>query len=72
MQEKRIVISKDADFFNRYFRVLEPHKLIFLTTGNINTEELLQLFDRNLELILKEIEVNFIVEITRKAIITID
>lgn len=28
LQEKRIVISKDSDFYNRYFRKLEPFKLI--------------------------------------------
>ncbi len=72
IREKRIVISKDSDFYDRYFRKLEPHKLIYLTTGNISTEELIQLFDRNLDRILGEIEVNFVVEITRTTIITID
>lgn len=35
LQENRIVISKDSDFYHRYFRNLEPYKLIYLTTGNI-------------------------------------
>lgn len=72
IREKRIVISKDSDFYDRFFQKLEPHKLIYLTVGNISTDELIQLFDRNLARILSEIEVNNVVEITRNSIITID
>ena len=70
--EKRIVISKDSDFYNRYFRKVEPYKLIYLTTGNIPNPELLTLFEKNLERIISAIEYNYVVEITRTKIITID
>ncbi len=47
MQESRIVISKDIDFFNRYTLLKEPYKLLYLTTGNIKNSDLLQFFERN-------------------------
>ena len=72
IKEQRIVISKDSDFYNRFFLKLEPHKLLYLTTGNISTDELILLFEKNLNKILSEIEFNNVVEITRNSIITID
>lgn len=72
LKEKRIVISKDSDFYDRYFRKIEPFKLIYLSTGNIPNTELINLFEKNLERIIDAIEYNFIVEITRTKIITID
>lgn len=47
MQESRIVISKDIDFFNRYAFLREPYKLLYLTTGNIKNSDLILLFERN-------------------------
>ncbi len=72
IREKRVVISKDSDFYNRFFQKLEPYKLIFLTVGNITTDEMIHLFDRNLNRIIDEIAFNNVVEITRTSIITID
>lgn len=72
MREKRVVISKDSDFFDRFFRKLEPHKLIYLTTGNITTDELIGIFERNFDRLLAEIEVGNVVEVSQTSIITID
>ena len=44
LKQKRIVISKDIDFYDRYMQKLEPHKLLYVSTGNISTKKLLQLF----------------------------
>jgi len=71
IKEKRIVISKDSDFYNSYLTKLEPYKLLQLSTGNITTKELIELFDKNLEMIMEEIAHNFVVEITRNSLITI-
>ena len=49
--ENRIVISKDSDFFDRYTRIKEPYKLLFVKTGNISTRRLIEIFDKNLLLI---------------------
>ena len=72
LRERRIVISKDSDFYDMYFQKLEPHKLIYLTVGNMSTDELIQVFDRNLDRILIEIEYNNVLEITQSSIITLD
>jgi predicted nuclease of predicted toxin-antitoxin system len=72
LNENRIVISKDSDFYDRYFQKLEPHKLIFVTVGNASTDRILQIFSQNWQVISEQIEYNNIVEITQHAVITID
>ena len=66
-----IVISKDVDFYNRYLQKLEPYKLIYITTGNIPNEKLLNLFRKNLDKIIDGIQHNHVIEITTTSIITI-
>ncbi len=72
MSQKRVVISKDSDFYNRFFKKLEPYKLIYLTTGNISTDDLIGIFERNFDLILAEIQFGNVVEVSQTSIITID
>ena len=72
IKEKRVVISKDSDFYDRFLRKLEPYKLLYLTTGNIPNKNLLHIFDRNLDKIVEQLETNFLIEISRTSIITID
>jgi predicted nuclease of predicted toxin-antitoxin system len=71
MNEERIVISKDSDFYNRYLTKIEPFKLLLISTGNITTTDLIKIFDKNLDKILLEISQNFVVEITQNSLITI-
>jgi len=71
LKENRIVITKDADFYNRYLVKSEPFKLIIISTGNISNKHLLNLIEKNLDKILEEISHNFVVEITAKSLITI-
>jgi len=47
IEEQRILISKDADFYNIYLQKAEPYKLIYLTVGNISTLKLIQIFSKN-------------------------
>ncbi len=72
LKEERVVISKDSDFYDRFFRVLEPYKLLYLTTGNITNKALLTIFNKNLERIVAQLETNFVVELSQTSIITID
>lgn len=72
IREQRIVISKDSDFYNRFLLKLEPYKLIYLTIGNLSTDELIAIFEKNSGRILSEINFNNVVEVTRSTIITID
>lgn len=72
LKEKRIVITKDSDFFDRYFQKTEPYKLLFLTVGNFSNQALLQLFTDNLDKITSTLETHFVVEINRNSLIVID
>lgn len=71
LKEKRIVISKDSDFYDRYLLKLEPYKLLIIGTGNIRNADLLKLFEKNIDRILEEIAYNFVVELTSQSLITI-
>lgn len=72
MKEKRIVISKDVDFYDRYMQKLELHKLLYISTGNISTKVLLNLFENNLDKIIEEITYYNVVELTESSLIIID
>lgn len=71
MKESRVVISKDSDFLKRFLLLREPHKLLFLTTGNIKNSDLLLLFEANFPLILRELTHNNVVEMNQRAIVVI-
>ena len=49
VKEQRIVVSKDADFVDSFLVHQLPWKLLLVSTGNIHNNELLALFERNLE-----------------------
>lgn len=71
LRDKRIVISKDSDFYDRFLTKLEPYKLLIISTGNISTKALIEVFEKNLISIMDEIERNSVVEITKNSLITI-
>jgi predicted nuclease of predicted toxin-antitoxin system len=43
--ENRIVVSKDSDFLDNYILKNHPKKLPIVSTGNINNDDLIQLFE---------------------------
>lgn len=47
-QYDRVVISKDNDFLDSYLLNGSPKKLLLVTTGNINNNLLIGLFERNI------------------------
>jgi predicted nuclease of predicted toxin-antitoxin system len=65
MNDERIVITKDEDFFNAYIFQKEPYKLIFLTTGNIKNRQLLDLFRANFDHIVDLMEKHDVVELKK-------
>lgn len=71
LAEQRIVISKDADFYDSYSVKQEPYKLLYLTTGNIRNKDLLKLFDKNFVLIVRSLKNGSVVELNKTAVITI-
>ena len=68
--EKRIVISKDADFLDSYLLYSKPARLLLIKTGNIPNSDLLKLFEMNLNLLQRAFEQCNFVEMTRTEIIT--
>lgn len=71
LNENRIVISKDSDFYDRYTRTKEPYKLLFVKTGNISTRNLIEIFDKNLLLIVNELNNHSVVELHKDSLISI-
>ena len=71
LAENRIVISKDADFYDSFTAKKEPYKLLHVKTGNIKNAQLLELFDKNSELIIKELNESSVVQISQNYIIKI-
>lgn len=71
LTEKRIVISKDADFYDSFSAKKEPYKLLHIKTGNIKNSQLIDLFKKNLDLIVKELDESEVVQISQNYIIKI-
>lgn len=68
--EKRVVISKDSDFFDYYLLKGEPYKLLLISTGNITNKELMLLFEQNFDTLIGLLQSNKVLEINNKSIIT--
>ena len=68
VREKRVVISKDTDFYYSHLLHQEPYKLILVRTGNIDIRELKELFERNLPLIERALKTHSLVELDRSEV----
>lgn len=71
INDQRVLISKDSDFYDSYFGKKEPFKLLFLTCGNIRNADLLQLFRHNIATIELELSNADVVEMNSTALIVI-
>jgi predicted nuclease of predicted toxin-antitoxin system len=69
--ENRIVVSKDGDFYDSFAARKEPHKLLHIKTGNISNLELIELIEKNLQAIIKELEEMDVVTIDQRYIIAL-
>lgn len=68
LDEQRVVVSKDTDFFYSHLLQGRPWKLLLVKTGNISTRELRDLFERNLPSIEAAFQTHTLVEIDRLAV----
>jgi len=66
--ENRIVITKDSDFLDNYILDGNPKKLLIVSTGNINNQNLIQLFEKNLDTLKTLFEENSVIEINEEEI----
>lgn len=68
IQEQRIVISKDSDFYYSHLLYGRPKKLIMIRTGNIGKIELVTLFEKQLDIVLRLLESGTLVEVNRTSV----
>ena len=68
MTDKRIVISKDTDFYYSHVLHDRPWKLLLVRTGNIRTRDLKELFQHQLPAIVEALENNSLVELEKTAL----
>jgi predicted nuclease of predicted toxin-antitoxin system len=69
VEQQRVVISKDSDFYEHYILKGTPHKLLMVTTGNIVNKRLIELFQHNFPKICELLESNTIVELNNTELI---
>lgn len=72
IRENRILITKDTDFVDSYHVKKSPTKLLFITTGNINNQDLISLFEKNMELVCNLFERFNLIEMSNTEIIVHD
>ena len=66
IDQQRVVISKDTDFFYSHLLHGRPWKLLLVKTGNISTRDLRALLERNLLAIEAAFQTHTLVEVDRQ------
>lgn len=69
LQDKRIVITKDADFVSSLLVSERPYKLLLISTGNVTNTELEALFLPQLSKIVEEFQLHRFLELNRTSLI---
>ncbi|OAI18905.1 hypothetical protein A1507_08350 [Methylomonas koyamae] len=69
VEEQRVVISKDADFVNSFLLFGKPFKLLLISVGNISNRTLLELFDKNLPMMVAALASYDFIELTASQLI---
>jgi len=68
LDERRVIISKDSDFFYSHLVLGRPWKLVLVKTGNMSTEDICALFERHLSEVEAALEQHTLVEIDRASV----
>ncbi|MBX2969335.1 MAG: DUF5615 family PIN-like protein [Cyclobacteriaceae bacterium] len=71
LDQKRIVITKDTDFFHSYILRKEPYKVIFVTVGNVRLAALKTIFESKFDEIITAISEHGMIEISKKGVMII-
>ena len=64
-KENRIILSKDVDFYESFILQGRPKKLLLITTGNISNQELLKIFQNNLNKIIQLFDHHLLIEMDK-------
>lgn len=65
MLDQRVLITKDEDFVDTFLLRRQPYKLLLVSTGNTSNRELEQLFQDNLESLVRAFEAYDFIELDR-------
>ncbi len=68
INNKYIVVTKDKDFLDSFLLYSKPYKLLFITTGNINNNDLINLLSNNLLQIISLFENHRFIELNQNNI----
>lgn len=68
VDEDRIVVSKDEDFYNYFILKGQPPKLLMLTMGNVINKDLMILFEKNIQQIESDLLDNKVVELSNETV----
>jgi predicted nuclease of predicted toxin-antitoxin system len=71
-QERRVVITKDADFVDSFTLHHKPEKLLLISTGNISNRELERILLPNIDVIVHAFETADYIEVTRFGVMAHD
>lgn len=66
VNEQRILITKDGDFFDSFMVNHEPYKLILVKLGNTSKNELLQFFSMQFDNIIEKIKEEDMILLTKE------
>ena len=66
--ERRIVITKDSDFFHAFILHRKPYKVVFVTVGNMRLQELISHFELFLDLMIDHLDNHSLLEFSRTGI----
>lgn len=69
MWERRVVVTKDADFVNSFLVLGRPYKLLLISTGNITNSALEALFVPNIPALVTAFLTYSYVELTSTTLI---
>jgi predicted nuclease of predicted toxin-antitoxin system len=47
IEEKRVLVTKDSDFYHSYVASQQPYKLVLVKLGNMRLKDLKSFFERN-------------------------
>lgn len=67
--EEYIVVTKDTDFVESFLLTGKPWKLLLVSTGNIGNDELINLFDLNIERVAEAFSTLDFIELNRTNVI---
>lgn len=71
-QQRRIVVTKDADFVHSHNLLRQPQQLLLVSTGNIANRELEQILRANLDTVVAAFQQADFVEVSRTGVIIHD